>query len=199
MQCSGVCNTNVFVVGEALVKIVLRTSLSAYALVLSAATAQAGVMQLEPADARIGLTVYAMGMFAQAGHFEHFTGTLSVAPGHPESCHVAMQVDVASLTMSTERGTHMALGPTMLDAAHFPRLTYEGDCMPTRSSGQLTLHGVTRPLLLEATRDDKGFAAHGSIRRQDYAIKGFPGLVGSNINVVFSVDLPPDLAKELPR
>ncbi len=156
-------------------------------------------MQLGPADARIGLTVYAMGMFPEAGHFSRFSGTLSVAPGDPESCRVTIQVEVASLTMSTDTGTHMALGPTMLDAAHFPRLTYEGDCRPAHSSGNLTLHGITRPISLAATRDDKGIAAHGSIHRQDYAIHGFPGLVGGTINVVFSVDLPPDLAKELPR
>ncbi len=177
----------------------LRTSLVTGALLLTATTAQAGAMQLTPSDARIGLTVYAMGMFAQAGHFSRFTGTLSVEPGHPESCRVAMQVDVASLTMSTEAGTHMALGPTMLNAAQFPKLTYEGDCTPTRSSGQLTLHGVTRAITLAATHDDKGIAAHGTLRRQDYDIRGFPGLVGGTINVVFAVDLPPDLAKELPR
>ncbi len=179
--------------------IVLRTSITACALMLAAGTAQAGVMQLAPANARIGLTVYTMGIFPEAGHFSRFLGTLSVTPGHPESCHVAMQVDVASLTMSTDRDTHVALGPSMLDATHFPNLTYQGDCTSTRNSGQLTLHGITRPLSLVATRDDKGIAAHASIRRQDYAIDGFPGLVGRTISVTFSIDLTPDLAKELPR
>jgi len=179
--------------------IVPRTGLAASVLLLFTTAAHAGVMQLMPADARVGLTVYAMGMFPQAGRFSRFAGTLSVQPGHPETCHVAIQVEVASLEMSTQAGTHMALGPTMLDASQFPKLTYDGDCAPTSSSGQLTLHGVTRPLTLVATRDDKGISAHGSLRRQDYAIRGFPGLVGGTINVVFSVDLPPDLAKELPR
>jgi polyisoprenoid-binding protein YceI len=181
------------------VRIVLRTGASACAFMLCAGAAQAAVLQLQPSDARIGLTVDAMGMFPEAGHFSRFTGTLTVDPGHPETCRVAMQVEVASLAMSTQTGTHMALGPTMLDPAQFPKLTYEGDCTATRSSGQLTLHGVTRPITMAATRDDKGIAAHGTLRRQDYAIRGFPGLVGATINVVFAVDVPPDLAKDLPR
>ena len=180
-------------------RIILQTFVAACALMLPVATARAAAMRLEPDDARIGLTVYAMGMFPETGHFSRFTGTLTVDPGHPESCRVTMQVEVASLTMSTETGTHMALGPAMLDAAQFPKLTYEGDCTATRSSGQLTLHGVTRPLTLATTRSDKGIAAHGTLHRQDYAIRGFPGLIGATINVVFAVDVPPDLAKDLPR
>ncbi len=174
-------------------------ALAAGCLTLSAGRAGATVLQINPADARIGLTVYAMGMFAEAGHFSRFTGTLSVDPGHPESCRVAIQVEIASLAMSTQTATHMALGPTMLDPARYPMLTYQGDCKPVSTLGMLTLHGLTHPLLLAATHDAKGISAHGALHRQDFAINGLPGLVGATIDIVFSVDLPPDLAKELPR
>jgi polyisoprenoid-binding protein YceI len=180
-------------------RICLQAGLAAGIFVLSVSATLATTLQLVPANTQMGLTVYAMGMFPQAGHFGKFSGTLSVEPGHPESCRVAMQVDVTSLVMSTQTGTHTALSPTMLDPARFPTLGFEGDCDPGNTHGQLTLHGVTRALTLTATRDAKGISAHGTLRRQDFGIVGFPALIGSTIKVVFSVDLPPGLAEEIPH
>jgi polyisoprenoid-binding protein YceI len=188
-----------FLHGEAVMRSIPLAGLAAWCLMLPAGGASAAEMKLIPSDTHINLTVYAMGLFPQNGHFSNFTGTLSIDPGHPESCHVAMQVQVASLAMPTETATRTALGPTVLDAVHFPTLAYQGDCKPASTAGQLTLHGVTRPLTLTATRDANHIAASGVLRRQDYDIRGLPGLIGSMIHIVFSVDLPPDLAAIFPR
>ncbi len=168
-------------------------------MMMAATSAQAAELRLDPADARIGLTIYAMGMFPQAGHFSRFAGKLSLDPGPPARCHVELQVEAASLAMSTEARTRTALGPSMLDAAHFPALTYHGDCDPAHTAGQLTLHGVTHDLALTTSLDAGTITATGALHRQDYAVRGLPGLVGGTVHIVFSVDLPPDLAQSFPR
>ncbi len=178
---------------------VLLAGLMGSLMTMAAVNAQAAELSLTPADTRIGLTIYAMGMFPQSGHFSRFTGTLRVDPGHPESCHVDLKVEIASLAMSTQTATRMSLGPSMLDAAHFPTLSYQGSCNPAHTVGKLTLHGITDTLTLTATRAAGTITANGSLRRQDYAVLGMTGLVGSTVNIVFAVDLPPALAQSFSR
>jgi polyisoprenoid-binding protein YceI len=166
---------------------------------LPASFACAAQVKLAPDDARIGLTAYALGVLPQSGRFSRFSGSLQFDPAHPQLCHVQLTVDVTSLAMGAAIYTRTALGASLLDAAHYPTLSYDGACDLARTTGQLTLHGVTRSLVLDETRVGARITATGKLRRQDYGILGVPALIGSSIGLVFSVELPADLAAQLPR
>jgi polyisoprenoid-binding protein YceI len=80
-----------------------------------------------------------------------------------------------------------ALSEDLFDAAKYPKATYHGtldgfaDGKPTRVDGELTLHGVTRPLALEirsfkcmphpmTRREVCGADALATFRRSDFGI-----------------------------
>ena len=66
---------------------------------------------------------------------------------------VVMDADSIDFGLAT-MNTH-AMSAEFLDTAKFPKITYKGkleafvDGKPTRLAGELTLHGVTRPVTLE--------------------------------------------------
>src|SRR4030095_15190233 len=92
-------------------------------------------------------------------------------------------------------------GEQWLNAAKFPEITFRttqvedlGD-NALRVHGELTLRGVTKPIVLDATYNGGylkhpmdpqarvGFSAHGVLRRSDFGISGGIPAAGSNLGV----------------
>ena len=149
---------------------------------------------LAPPGTHIGYTVYAIGLVPIDASFGAFSGTLSVDAAHPALCKVQVTVRIASLHMDDASRQQVALGPTMLDAARFPTMHFAGHCATAGLTGQLTLHGVTRPLTLTLKRKGAHVTATGSVKRADFGIAGLPGLVGGRIRIHLDAVLPPGLA-----
>ena len=68
---------------------------------------------------------------------------------------VDVSIDVASIEFGQDRLDQMAATPLIFDAAKYPLARYTGalggfvDGAPTIVTGELTLHGVTKPLTLK--------------------------------------------------
>jgi polyisoprenoid-binding protein YceI len=100
---------------------------------------------------------------------------------------VEISVDTSSIEFGQQRlNTHVS-GPDMLDAAKFPTATYKGklsdfkDGAPTTVTGELTMHGVTKPLTLKiasfkcmtnpmSKKDICGADAEGKFNRADFGV-----------------------------
>lgn len=100
---------------------------------------------------------------------------------------VDITVDLASADFGHDKLNEHAKGPDLFDVAKYPRATYRGtlagfeDGRPTRLVGELTLHGVTRPVELDINlfncvphpmlkREQCGADASGTIQRDDFGI-----------------------------
>ena len=68
---------------------------------------------------------------------------------------VDVTIDLNSVDFGHDKLNEWAVGADFFDAARFPQATYSGTLThfvkgaPTQVSGQLTLHGVTKPLVLK--------------------------------------------------
>jgi polyisoprenoid-binding protein YceI len=149
---------------------------------------------LGPQTTTIDLTIYAMGLFPMPAHFLRFAGTLRVDPQHPADCIVVLDIAADSLIMDDKLRARLAMGPQLLDAAHYPSLHYQGSCAGGQPHGTLTMHGVSHALTLTARQQGDQVAAQGSLRRQDYNVSGLPGVIGRTIGFQFSMRLPQTLA-----
>jgi len=110
-----------------------------------------------------------------------------------------------------------------LDTKNFPEMTYRSESIELigwnrlRIHGALTLHGVTRPMVLDATYNGGyaghpmdphariGFSAHGTLRRSEFGISAgipAPGTlmgVGDDVDVVIEAEFTgPALAAAAP-
>jgi polyisoprenoid-binding protein YceI len=143
------------------------------------------------------------------GRFNDFAGTIQFDPTHPETSHVDVVVQAASIdTAERDRDAHLR-SADFFDVETFPTLTFKSTSVTPRGgdrydvAGDLTIHGVTRQVTIEAAylgaaRDPWGnsksvFEGELTLNRKDYGLAwnaaletgGF--LVGDEVKVSLAV------------
>src|SRR5262249_34113203 len=122
------------------------------------------------------------------GHFETFEGKVVFDPKAPAKTHVEGSIDAASInTGVTKRDDHLR-SADFFDVAKYPKITFEsGEVTDVDSSGKsgkmhgtLTMHGVSKPVLLDVAflgagkdpqgKERAGFHAETKINRKDFGL-----------------------------
>lgn len=111
----------------------------------------------EPGHSAAAFAVRHMMVSHMRGLFKNVHGSVEFDPDSPtEPSAVEATIDAAAIwTGDDERDTHLR-GPDFLDVNKYPVITFssrETRCAGIadfRISGELTLHGVTRPVVLDA-------------------------------------------------
>jgi polyisoprenoid-binding protein YceI len=144
-----------------------------------------------------GLSVW-RGVFKTTGG----TVTLDRASGTGK---VSVTIDTKSIDLANDKLNEHVTGPEVLDTAKYPTATYEGTLggfkngAPTTVTGNLTLHGVTKPVSLtidsfkcvpdmQTKKQRCGADAKGTFNRADFGVNfgdkyGFKMDVGLLIQV----------------
>lgn len=139
----------------------------------------------DPTHSRVAFTVRHM-MFAKVhGTFNAWSGTIELPETGFADGQVSVEIDVASIdTQNEQRDGHLK-SPDFFDAAKFPKLTFagtkvEGAGNEFKLHGNLTIRGVTKPVVL-AVEDAgsgkdpwgnlrRGFSAHGKLDRAEFGL-----------------------------
>ena len=104
---------------------------------------------------------------------------------------VEIEIDTASIDFGHAKLNEYVAGPEQLDAKKFPTLRYKGklerfaDGAPTAVSGELSMHGVTRPVALKVTmfkciphpffkREWCGADLFGTLKRDEFGLDYAP-------------------------
>lgn len=144
-----------------------------------------GTFALDPAHTHVGFCVRHMMISKVRGRFSAFNGTLSVGDDIDEAS-VEVEIDLSSVdTKDPQRDAHLR-SPDFFDVANYPTMTFrstkvtsiDGDSF--RLDGELTVHGVTRPVALDLVFDGVGtdpyggqrlgFSATGEIDREAFGL-----------------------------
>ncbi len=152
-------------------------------LLFITSTAWSEQLSLQPPGSAVELRTYGLGLIPFDGTFTRFHGWMRYDPPTPDRCEVMLQIEVASLTMSSETVRNQVLAPGMMDAAQFPELAFRGVCQGSEVIGDLTMHGQTRPFTLDYKRSGGRVVATGQLRRADWGITGSPLTGGSIVRI----------------
>lgn len=132
------------------------------------------------------------GLSTWRGFFKKSSGTITLDRERGTGT-VDVAIEVASVDLGHDKLNELVVGEKIgdwnaLDAGHFPQAEYKGTLVdfvqgaPTRVNGELTLHGVTRPVTLRidsfkcipdhpiVRREVCGADAYGSFNRSDFGI-----------------------------
>ena len=143
------------------------------------------------------------------GAFERWQGTIDFDEQQPTASKVSVTIEAASVdTREAKRDAHLR-SPDFFDVEKYPALSFEssrikkGEGDHYRVLGNLTLHGVTRPVELDAellgTGKDPwgnqrvGFQARTTLNRKDFglgwnqALEAGGVLVGESIEIALDV------------
>lgn len=144
------------------------------------------------------------------GAFSRWQGTLAFDEQNPEASKVSVQIEAASIdTREGKRDAHLR-SADFFDVAQYPTLSFESTKVEKvegntyRVTGDLTIHGITKQVVLDADylgagkdpwgNDRVGFEASTSINRKDFglswnqALEAGGVLVGDKIEISLDVE-----------
>ncbi len=180
-------------------------------LTVPANTAPAGTYKLDPSHTNVSLRVSHLGFSHYTANFDKVAGTLQFDPAKPEDHRPRRdhRSEVAAPERSPRRLPRAGDGKEFLDAAAYPVIAFKSTKVEVTGpktanvTGDLTLHGVTRPVTLATTFNGGyaanafdgariGFSANGVLKRSDFGIRSGLPAAGTNFgvgdNVVFAIE-----------
>ena len=127
-------------------------------------------------------------------------GTLVFDPDHPEQASVDVTLPMAGLDTHVPALDEHLAKPDFLDVAKYPTVTYKSTKVEPlgkdhfRITGNLTVHGVTKPVVLDATLNrigkhpmsgdpSIGFDATGTLKRSDFGVSAYVPNVSDEISL----------------
>ncbi|ATU73064.1 polyisoprenoid-binding protein [Komagataeibacter rhaeticus] len=164
---------------------------------------QPGLYRVEPAHTQIAFSLLHMGFTNYTGLFSGVSGTLRLDPAHPAASTLHVSVPVTSILTTSDRLTGELKGSAWFDTARYPTATFTATrIVPAGTDnaaiiGDLTLHGITRPVVLHArfvgagiNPLDKartvGFEATAAINRSDFGIRTYLPMVGDETTLTIA-------------
>lgn len=147
----------------------LRRRLGGVALAAALATALAtpwahAEQQLLPAQSSVHFTIKQMGVAVQ-GQFKRFDAQVAFDPAKLATSRIAFNVDVGSATMGSPEVDFELPKPAWLGAAQHPQARFQSSAIKALGggrfevSGQLTLKGTARPVVVPVTLTQSGAGA----------------------------------------
>ena len=183
--------------------------LAAAALVPAAALAQtaapvpAGTYKVDSHHTQAVFAINHMGFSEFYGTIPNATGTLTLDPANAaaDTLDVTLPASAISTTNSVLDGE--LKDPSWLDAAKYPEIHFTATKVTQTGAhtahidGNLTLHGVTRPIALDATFGGAGnnpmskaftvgFSATGTFKRSDFGVTKYVPLIGDEIHLMIT-------------
>jgi polyisoprenoid-binding protein YceI len=136
--------------------------------------------RLDSSNTRVSFAVQRLGVQWVTARFADVNGQFTVDRTGAAS-RVDVSVGIASLDCNEPRWNDRLTSAEWLDAQRYPRMIYHSSTIELDqdraiASGELTLHGVTQPVVLNvslqncSTAGTCQFSAHGHIKRSQFGL-----------------------------
>ncbi len=138
------------------------------------------------------------------GHFSKWTGTMEFDEKNPAASKIEIQIDAASIdTREAQRDAHLR-SADFFETEKFPQLTFKSTAVKSvgdgfQATGDLTIKGVTKPVVLEVEYSGRvkdpwggeraGFSAHTSLHRKDFGLTWNQALEAGGIAVGDKIEI----------
>ena len=153
-------------------------------------------------------------IFFSADHqkFSHPVGRLKVKDGWFQfdagdvtTAKVDVEIDMKSADIGDDKWSETIRGGQLLDVEKYPTARYISKSVEKKGDrsgvihGDLTLHGVTKPVDVDFTlnrvgndpyrfRQKAGFSAKATLRRADFGIDRYAEVIGETIELRFEIE-----------
>ena len=166
--------------------------------------------QVDQAHSHIEATVRHMMISNVRGKFEKFTVDAQIDEEHPEQSQVTVVIDAASINTKNEQRDGHLRSVDFLDVEKHPTITFKstrankGGDSHGKLHGDLTIRGVTRPVVLDVAYSGQakspwgtinaGFSAVAKVSRKDWnlnwnaALETGGWLVGDEVKIDIEIE-----------
>jgi polyisoprenoid-binding protein YceI len=174
----------------------LAAAMAGVLLAAGAASAEVTRFRIQPEASEVGFKATSRLMDAE-GKFSRFTGEVTLDPKEPATARITLTIETASIDTGIGLRDKHLRSSDFLDVTRFPTITFESQRVEMSGrratvTGQLTLHGVTREIVVpvDVQLSDSALVASGELRlnRRDYGINYSSSLnpIGNIVHVTFT-------------
>ncbi len=171
--------------------------------------AHADSWQIDPAHTNVEFTVRHMMISNVKGQFQKTAGTITANGNHAASAKIDVTIDASSIDTRVQRRDAHLKSPDFLDVAKYPTITFKSTKVEAarpnkwKVTGDLTIHGVTKPVVLEVEGSGApiqvmgdtraGASATAKIKRSDFGLSWNKALESGGVlvgdEVAISIDV----------
>ena len=186
-------------------KLIRSTALAAAFALASGAALAADPYTIDPNHTQIEYTYSHFG-------FSHITGRLNNVEGDflfdakdPTKSSIQVDVPISTITVGVPALDTELVSPMFFDAAQFPLATFQSTAITSTApdklavTGDLTIHGVTKPVTLDVTINKigahpmrgvaaVGFDATATIKRSDFGISKYVPNVSDEVTLHITME-----------
>ncbi|MCW2246916.1 polyisoprenoid-binding protein YceI [Azospirillum fermentarium] len=171
------------------------------ALGLAPASAAPVAYKVDPAHTSVVFIINHVGFANLIGRFNAVAGDLTLDQDALDKSAVSVTIDTGSVdTNHAKRDEHLK-SPDFFNTKEFPTLTFKSTSVEKTGAttgklhGDLTLLGVTKPVVLDVTfnkagvspaskLETAGFSARGTIKRSDFGMKYGVPAIGDDVTLL---------------
>lgn len=177
------------------------------ALAVPLAIAQTSTWAIDPMHSQVEFVVRHMSVSNVHGRFGNIQGNILMNDTDATKSTVQVAVDVTSLDTGVTQRDGDVKGPNYFDTAKYPTATFASTSVARNGThltvtGNLSLHGVTRPVELDVDgpsapvpgmdkKPHSGFSATTTINRKDFGIgpNAPAAMVGEDIKLTIDLEV----------
>jgi polyisoprenoid-binding protein YceI len=195
----------------------MKQLVAALALVIPLASfAAPSTWNVDASHSQVGFAVKHLVISTVRGEFTKYAGVAKLDDADASRSSVEVSIEAGSIdTRVADRDGHLK-SPEFLDVAKYPTITFKSTKVTANGkdrlsvAGDLTLHGVTRPVVLDVTTSPevkgmfgetrRAFAGQTKISRKDFglvwnkAVEAGP-VIGDELAIALDVELVKDAPK----
>ncbi|MGC1301407.1 MAG: YceI family protein [Caulobacteraceae bacterium] len=164
---------------------------------------QGGVYAVEPAHTQVMFSVLHIGFTSYGGVFSKASGELKLDPKTLAATELNVSVPVTTVATTSTVLDDELRGAEWLDAGKYPAMTFHSTKITKTGpatadvAGELSIHGVTRPVVLKArfigagvNPLDKsytaGFQVSGEIKRSEFGVTKYVPLISDEVHLTIN-------------
>lgn len=159
---------------------------------------------VDPVHSSISFMISHAGISNIHGRFNAFSGKITIDEADPSKSTFALEIPIESIdTNNVKRDEHLR-APDYFNAKQFPTMSFKSTKVKAVDggfdvTGDLTLHGVTKPVSFSLKGGDKvvefpkgtkriGIVTNLAIRRSDYGMTVEPKALGDEVPILIGIE-----------
>ncbi|MDR3440154.1 YceI family protein [Telmatospirillum sp.] len=169
------------------------------------AKVEGGTFEIDKSHAKVIFSYSHFGYSMSYGFLTDFSGKLSFDPKAPTTSKLDVTFNLNGVETTVPKLNDHLRSPDFFDVAQFPTATFKSATITVTGpntgvvAGDLTLHGVTKPVSLDVTfngggmhigkkKYDLGFNAVGHVKRSDFGVGAYAPMVGDDVTLTISAE-----------
>lgn len=177
----------------------------AAAAAFTSALAEPKTYAIDPTHMEVTYAINHLGFSTSKGRFADVESVLVLDEANPAASKVSATIKVASLDSGFAKRDEHLLSADFFDAAKYPTITFVSKGVTVtgpktaKLAGDLTIHGVTKPVVLDATinaigenpltkKPAAGVHATTVIKRSDFGVTAYLPAIGDDVTITIDAE-----------